>query len=407
MSRLLPLPQRGRSGPWIAALGIALVLAIQPWWFDRVAVASGGAIGLTLLAAARWQLKWLPVLVLIVVGIALRLSVVDHEASDVADVTGGAIRMMLAGFDPYGIGYMASRPVGAAFPYGPVALFWYLPFRDDPRLLEFLVSVGLMAYFGIRAANGRPIGLAIFAVAPPIVLATMDGSNDTSAGLLILLAIAVGVSRPLVGAAIFAVAASFKAYAVAWVPAYLLWAGLPALVAFVGASVVAWAPVLFHWGIDSYVKSLAMAQQTHLRQSYWSLGSVLDGIAPGLAPRFLETARYVVAGAIAVVGGRMARSMDGVIVVGSVAFLVAQFGGYWGSYVYLAALVPVLCWRIDDWVRIALPELQRAYGRADVLGRRPDRKPVEAPELAPRPVATVIQTVSPERRSRPSRNATG
>jgi hypothetical protein len=389
------------------ALGIALLLVVQPWWFDRVAVAAAGAIGLSLIAAARWQLRWLPVIVLVIVGLGLRLSVVDHEASDVADVTGGAVRMMLAGFDPYGIGYVASRPAGAAFPYGPVALFWYLPFRNDPRLLEFLVSVGLMGYFGLRAANGRPLGLAIFAVAPPIVLAAMDGSNDTSAGLFLLLAIAVGVSRPMVGAAILALAVSFKAYAVAWVPAFLLWAGLPALLAFVGASIVAWSPVLFHWGVDSYLKSLAMAQQTHLRQAYWSLGSILEGIAPGFAPRFLETARYVVAGAIAIWGGRMVRSMDGVIIVGSVAFVVAQFGGYWGSYVYLGALVPLLCWRIDDWARLVLPELQRAYGRADVLGRRPAREPVEAPELAPRPVATVIQAVAPQRRSRPSRNATG
>jgi len=200
MTRLLRLPQRGRSGPWIVALAIGLVLAVQPMWYDRTAVAVAGAIGLTLVAAARWQLKWLPVVVLILCGLALRLSVMGREASDVADVTTNAIRMMNAGFDPYGIPYMASRPMGAAFPYGPVALFWYQPFRHDPAMLEFLVSVGLLCYFGLRAANGRPIGLAVMALAPPLVLAAMDGSNDTSAGLFILAAIAVGVSHaaPLV-----------------------------------------------------------------------------------------------------------------------------------------------------------------------------------------------------------------
>jgi len=408
MTRLLRLPQRGRSGPWIVALAIGLVLAVQPMWYDRTAVAVAGAIGLTLVAAARWQLKWLPVVVLILCGLALRLSVMGREASDVADVTTNAIRMMNAGFDPYGIPYMASRPMGAAFPYGPVALFWYQPFRHDPAMLEFLVSVGLLCYFGLRAANGRPIGLAVMALAPPLVLAAMDGSNDTSAGLFILAAIAVGVSRPLAGAAILAVAIAFKAYAVAWLPAYLAWAGLPAVLAFAGASVVAWAPVLFHWGPDSFMKSLAMAQQTHMREAYWSFAAILDSIAPGAAPRALETIRYVVAGGAALVGARLVRSMDGVIVVGTLAFVLAQFGGYFGSYVYLAAIAPVLCWRVDDWLRMGLPELQRAYGRAEILGRRP--APVEAEpaaELLPGRIAPAIESVASEQRRRPSRRATG
>ena len=408
MIRLLRLPERGRSGPWIVALGIGLVLAIQPMWFDRVAIAVAGAIGLTLLAAARWQLKWLPVVVLVLCGIALRLSVAGREASDVADVTTHAIRMMTAGFDPYGIGYMASRPMGAAFPYGPVALLWYLPFRSDPALLEFFVSVGLLAYFGWRAAHGRPIGLVVMALAPPLVLAAMDGSNDTSAGFLILLAIALGVRRPALGAAALAVAVAFKPYAVAWVPAYLVWAGLPALLAFVGASLVAWGPVLFHWGIESYLRSLAMAQQTHMRQAYWSVAAILDGIMPGAAPRALETIRYVIAGGVAVIGARFARSLDGVIVVGTLAFVVAQFGGYFGSYVYLAAIAPILCWRVDDWLRMGLPELQRAYGHAEVLGRRPAPAEVEAsPDLSPGRVAPATVPVARDRGSRPSRNATG
>ena len=408
MTRLLRLPPRGRSGPWIVALAIGLVLAIQPMWFDRVAVAVAGAIGLTLVAAARWQLRWLPVVVLVICGISLRLSVVGHEASDVSDVTANAIQMMRAGFDPYGIGYMTSRPMGAAFPYGPVALLWYLPFRSDPALLELLVSVGLLCYFGVRAANGRPIGLAVIALAPPLVLAAMDGSNDTSAGLLILLAIALGVRRPALGAVALAVAVAFKPYAVAWVPAFLVWAGLPALVAFIGASLVAWAPVLFVWGPESYLRSLAMAQQTHMRQAYWSVAAILDGIIPGSAPRALETIRYVVAGSVAVIGARLVRSMDGVIVVGALAFVLAQFGGYFGSYVYLAAIAPVLCWRVDDWLRMGLPELQRAYGRAEVLGQRPVLAETEAATgVKPARVTPATVPVTSDQGSRPSRNATG
>jgi len=367
MSRWLRLPPQGRSGPWLVALGIALVLAIQPNWPDRTAIAVAGTLAFTLIAAARWQLRWLPVVVLLFCGIALRLSVLGQEASDVSDVTRMAIGTMLNGFDPYGMGYVVSRPAGAPFPYGPIALLWYLPMRRDPAMLEFLVSVGLMCYFGLRAANGRPIGLAIFALAPPLVLAAMDGSNDTSAGLMILAALAVATTRPVLGAGILAVAVAFKPYALAWLPPLVAWAGFSSLVAFAATSVVAWAPVLFLWGPGSYLQSLAMAQATHLREAYWSLGALFDPVIPGGVSRWLETIRYVLAGAFAVIGARrFVRSLDGVIMIGTLAFLLLQFGGYFGSYVYLAAIAPVLCWRVDDWLRMGLPELITAYSPASV-----------------------------------------
>jgi hypothetical protein len=381
MTRLLRLPPRGRDGHWLLALGIALVLAVQPIWPDRTAIGVAGALALTLVAAARWQLRWLPVVVLVGCAIALRLSVMHQEASDVADVTSTAIRTMLNGGDPYGIGYIVSRPAGAAFPYGPVALAWYLPSVRDPRLIELVVSIVMTVAFGVRAARGRPMGLVLFALTPPLVLASVDGSNDTSAGLLILAALVAAARRPVLGAALLAVAVAFKPYAFAWVPPLILWAGLPSLVAFVGASIVAWSPVLFVWGPASYLRSLAIAQETHLRQAYWSLGAIIDGFFPGAAARALETIRYFVAGAIAVLGGRRVRSIDGVIVVGAMGFAVAQFGGYFGSYVYLAAVAPILCWRVDDWLARGLPALVRAYGHVDEAPHRP-RRPAAAPVAA-------------------------
>jgi hypothetical protein len=394
------------------ALSIGLVLAFQPMWSDRVAIAVAGAIGLTLVAAARWQLRWLPVIVLVTCAIALRLSVIDREASDVADVTGFAILSTLADGNPYGVGYYVSRPPGAAFPYGPVALLWYFPVWRDPAVLEFLVSVALMCYFGVRAANGRPIGLALFALTPPLVLAAMDGSNDTSAGLFILAALAVGAKRPMIGAVLLAVAVAFKPYAIAWLPALVAFAGLPALAAFAGASLVAWSPVLLVWGVDSYLRSLAIAQETHLRQSYWSLAAIWDGIVPGAAPRALETIRYFLAGSVAILGAFRVRSIDGVIVVGTLAFVIAQFGGYFGSYVYIAAVAPVLCWRVDDWLRMGLPELVRAYGQAPVIGQRLRRphlapEPARAGDGAPSRAVSAVRAEARGRRGRPSRNPTG
>lgn len=394
------MPPRGRSGAWLFALGIALVLAIQPIWPDRVAVAVAAAIALTLVAAARWQLRWTPVVVLVGCAIALRLAVMPQEASDVSDVTSAAIQTMLNGDNPYGFGYVVSRPAWAPFPYGPVALLWYLPVFRDPALIEFIVSIALILYFGVRAANGRPVGLAIFALAPPIVLAAMDGSNDTSAGLLILAALVVAAKRPAIGAILLAVAVAFKPYAVAWLPPLVIWAGLSTLVAFALASLVVWAPVLVVWGPMSYLRSLSMAHEVHLRQAYWSLAAVLEGIIPGTASRALETIRYFVAGAVAILGGLRVRSIDGVIMVGTAVFLIAQFGGYFGSYVYLAAIAPILCWRVDDWLHRGLPEVVHAYGQVPGIARVL-RRPTTAAAPSRPAAATASRSVTSARPAHP------
>src|SRR6185503_10789286 len=356
-----------------------------------------------------------PVLIVIFCGVALRWSVSNMHASDVSDVTRVAIMTMQEGSNPYGIGYFISRPPGAPFPYGPVDLFWYLPFVQDPTQLDMLVSFALLGFFGVRAALGRPIGLVIFALAPPLVLASVDGSNDTSAGLMILIALALAAKRPALGAGALAVAVAFKPYALAWLPPLVLWAGVPAIFGFVAVSFVAWAPVLFVWGAESYLRSLAMAQQTHLREAYWSLASVWDGIDPGSAPRALETIRYVASGAVAVIGGLRVRSIDVVIVVGAVEFMIAQFAGYFGSYVYIAAVAPLICYRVDDWLRHLLPELAHAYEEAPSVGSiiRRATTPATLPPLrtaesaAPARIATAVHAVPRARNARTSRNMTG
>jgi hypothetical protein len=382
MTRLLRLPPRGRSGDWLVALSVALVLAIQPIWPDRTAITVAAAVGLTLLAATRWKLRWLPVVVLVGCAVLLRLAMFGTHASDVSDVTRQAIQYAFGGDNPYGFGYGVSRPMGAPYPYGPIDLLWYAPFAFDPTVLELMVSIGITIMLAIRAANGRPVGLAIFALAPPLVLASVDGSNDTSAGLLILAALVIASHRPKLGAALLAVAVAFKPYAIAWLPPLVAFAGIPTLIAFLAASVVAWAPVIWPWGIGSYFKSLQLAQETHLRSAYWSLGAILDSFAPDAVARALETVRYFFAGLVAIYGSVKIRTMDRVIVVGTLVVLIAQFGGYFGSYVYLAAIAPILCWRVDDWVRRALPEAARAY-EASVAARVRARGPLPAPLPVP------------------------
>src|SRR5438105_3583395 len=218
---------------WVA-LGVGLLLSIQPddSSSPRLTVIAGLFIAFL---AARWlRLGWWGIAILLVAGITLRLGVANHRASDVLDVTADAVRQALLGLNPWGHGYITSRPAGAPFPYGPLELLWYATAVGDPRQLELFVSCAILAFFAIR---GRPVGLAVYALAPTIILTSADGSNDTSAGLFILVALVVAAKRPWLGAALLALAVAFKPYAAAWVPAMIAYGGVPALVAFVGASV--------------------------------------------------------------------------------------------------------------------------------------------------------------------------
>ena len=56
------------------------------------------------------------------------------------------------------------------------------------------------------------------------------------------------------------------------------------------------------------------------------------------------------------IGLFLAKSIDRVIVIGTVVFVIMMFGGFWGSYAYLGAIAPIICWRLDDWLRVPAPD---------------------------------------------------
>ena len=351
------LPSRLRGERDVAmwsALAIALILVIQPGRTSGVILSVLAVLAVTLLAAKGWRLGWIGIGVLLGVGIALRLAVFDHLASDVLDVTRDALHRVLLGQNPWGHGFTSSRPVGAPLPYGPVELFWYLPAQDAPRELELFVSCAIL---GLLAVRGRPVGLAVYATAPTLVLTATDGSNDTSGGLLILIALVLAAKRPWLGAAALAVAVAFKPYAAAWAPALLVYGGLPALAAFGLTSLAVWAPSTLSWGLDNYVRSLQMAEDTHFAP-YWSLGVVYEQItARGASREALNAMRLVLAATIALASLWFVKSIDRVILAGVVVFAIVMFGGYWGSYAYIGALAPIICWRLDDWLGIPAPSM--------------------------------------------------
>ena len=328
------------------ALLVGLLLVLQPGGPTSAALVVMVVLLATLLVSLQWRIESLAIVVLVGAGLALRIALKDQVGSDVFLVTQAAIERVLGGGNPYGVGYAASVPPGAPFPYGPLVLLWYLPFADQPRLLDLLVSGAILTALALR---GRILGLAVYATMPVLVSLTSDGSNDTSAGLFILVALVAAGRRPLVGAVLLAVAAAFKPYALAWAPGLLWWGGAPAIAGFIVASAIAWAPVLLVWGPGSFLRSVQMADVVHTF-AYYSLGAIWEGILRQPAPaELLDRAKVVFGALTAGIGLRFATSIDRVIVVGILVFLVTLYAGYWSTFAYVAAIAPIVCWRLDDW----------------------------------------------------------
>jgi hypothetical protein len=363
---------------WLS-LVVALVGLLQTGTPPRVLVLAAIVIAATLALSLRVRLAGGAIVVLLLVGLALRLAP-STGYSDVLAVTEAAIREMLAGGDPYGHGFAVSTPPGAPFAYGPLALVWYLPSLADPGRLELLASALVL---GLLALRGRPLGLAIYAVTPAFVVAAGDGSNDTTAGLLILVALLAAVRLPLLGAALLALAVAFKPYALAWLPGLVGLAGVGPLLVFLGASALLWLPALVAWSPSSVLWSMREAEGLHARPYYslaYGLGSAND--VPQEAWGLLRLAAGL---ALALLNLLLVRSAAGLIIGGTLVFAATLFLGWWGTFAYLSAVAPVICWHLDDWLglggRVAWPgdPVRRVTDWADmsiplrhrVIGSRP------------------------------------
>ena len=199
------------------ALVIAAILLLIPGAPSSSHLVFLVTIAVLLAVSTRRTLRRTTIVALLLGMIVIRVALNDTTGSDVLIVTEAAIKRVLAGFSPYAVGYRESTPPGAPFPYGPVALLWYIPLRDISEVMELGAAIVVALVLALR---GRLVGLVVF--------------------------------------------------------------------------------------------------------------------------------------------------------------VIAQFGGYFGSYVYLAAVAPILCWRIDDWLHRGLPEVARAYADAHGISLRVTR-PTRAP----------------------------
>jgi hypothetical protein len=199
------------------------------------------------------------------------------------------------------------------------------------------------------AVRGRPLGLAVYAVTPAFIVAAADGSNDTTAGLLLLVSLLVALRVPVAGAVLLALTMAFKPYALAWLPGLIAYAGaVGPLVAFLVASALVWLPALVAWGPDQLLWSFRKADELHA-QPYYSLAYGLD--SQSLVPREVWQALRVGTGVLlAVLSLLMVRSATSFILMGTLVFAATLFLGWWGTFAYLAAVAPILCWHLDDWL---------------------------------------------------------
>jgi hypothetical protein len=231
--------------------------------------------------------------------------------SDVGVVTRAAIDLVLQGGNPYGVGYDVSVPPGASFPYGPLALLWYLPVQDV-RVMEMAVSIAIV---GLLAVRGRTLGLAIWATSPIFVGLASDGSNDTSAGLLILIALVVLQRLPLLGALLIGLTAGFKVYALAWLPPIFAWAGMSALLAGVVGAALVWLPAILLWGGGNILRSFQLTD-VNKNVPYYSLADALGHFSIRPSKALMTSSAYVWGALAAIASLFVVRSFRGVVVGG-------------------------------------------------------------------------------------------
>jgi len=350
------------SAVWLTLIpGVLLVLPATG--LQASFLLAGFPVAIAVLLLVRRPAGSRTVAALLFAGVAVRMATIPGGTSDVLAVTAAADARLLSGLDPWGVGYAASWPPGAPFPYGPVALLWYLPFGPDLRQVEMIASLLVL---GLLAARGRPLGLAVYALAPVLIIAASDGSNDTSAGLLLLAALLAAKRSPVAGAVGLAVAAAFKPYALAWVPALGIWGGAGALAAGAAASALLWGPALLVSGVGPVLDSLRMATAVHAEPSL-TVARVVEQLLHARVSRLAFDALALAAGALAALGTLpLARTWGGFLGAGVAVFGITLYCGYWASVTYLAAIAPILCWELDELAGLAW---RRVRWPGDPIGR--------------------------------------
>jgi len=343
--RMSHLPTRFRELPSIRHL--LLPGAIVLWALVTAPVAvflmttAGRPLAISALVAApiAFLVRRRPLVsaaILVAGATVLRLSLIGLFSSDPIEVSQLASAVAFAGADPYAARYLDGLP----YPYGPVGLVSYL--GGVPA--ELIATIGVSA---ILAAHGAWISLALFNAWPQFLYMPVIGNNDFSVGFVTLFALVLLRSRPMIGMALLAIAIGIKPYAAAWLfPAGVFGGWLASLIG-MAVLVVCWAPVLFIWGVPSFVRASAEAEQ------------VRSGLAevPSWSFADLPLVRWLaVPIAFAAVFVRSWRAM---VLTGATVFVVFLGFAPRAPQPYVAFLLPIVGLAIES-----LPRSARATAQA-------------------------------------------
>ena len=264
------------------------------------------------------------------------------ETADQLIVGRAALDTVLAGGNPYGIGYAVSEPPGSPYVYGPLALL-----TSALRVHgEVLAATGTMV---VLALTRSFLTLGIFAGFLFVALLGTSGINDMVPGFLLMAGLVTLEHHRLSGATLLAVAAAVKPYCLAWFPAAMGYGGVAAAVALVGISGVMWSPLLV-WGPASFLRSVEMAAAVH----------------PEPANSLNMPALRILAAPLAL-ASVFVRSWSLMVVSGAAIFLVVLFLDRWASYGYWLVVLPILGMVVERWLRDRATRSTRLMPRSEPL----------------------------------------
>jgi hypothetical protein len=312
----------GTSGPRFSRLDVAIALFAAPAVILAVGLASyhDRPLSLTAIAvtgAAVVLRRW-PIAAGIAISVAsaiLRFGYIGIGYSTQVDHARTAMGRVLAGLTPYGVLLPSASAPPEPFTYGPLALLWWQP----GVVVEFVAALAVM---GLLIWTRSWITLAVYGGLPFAVFLTSTGVNDYSPGLLIASALLLLRTRPLVGAALLAVAAAIKPYALAWFLPAAGYAGWGATAVLVGGSALLWSPLLA-WGPASFLRSIELHRQVHPDQA-----NALD--VPALRWLAIPLA----------MAGALVRRWNAMVLLGAAAFVAYLFLDRWASLGYWLAVIP-------------------------------------------------------------------
>ena len=256
-------------------------------------------------------------LALIFGSLVLRLAYAGTGQTDQILVAQAAAEHVLGGGNPYGVGYTATIPPGAPYPYGPLGLVWWLPGWPVE-----LVASGILLW--LVARQRAWLTFAVLAAFPPFVYLTPTGINDYSPTLLIAFALIGIESHPRLAAISLAAASALKPYAAAWFLPMIGFGGIPALTLLVITSLLLWGPALLAWGLPNFVRSIELANEV---VHYGPNAGALNLPLLRLAAVPLTAASLFI------------KSWHGMVLMGCAIYAVVLFLGGWASIGYWLPLV--------------------------------------------------------------------